>query len=322
MNRIDRLSAILIQLQSKRLVKAQHIADKFSISLRTVYRDIHALQESGVPIIGEAGTGYSLMEGYKLPPVMFTQDETSALLTAAKLMQSKTDKNSARHYNAALDKIKAVLRFAEKDHIEEIDDHIAVLEHPGFKREKPEELHLQSILKAVAAKTVLEITYSAIEGNKLTRRKVEPVGIYNLGNNWHLVAFCRLRNDYRNFRTDRIGKLIFTEETFEQIHPSLQEFMKRMSHERELIKVVVEAEIGICKYFGQEKYYHGFVKEELEEDIVRMTFLSSSLMGFARWFMMFGDHAKIIEPVELNDMVLNISENILKKIEQSQMLLT
>src|ERR1043165_2909670 len=136
MNRIDRLSAILIQLQSKRLVKAQHIADKFSISLRTVYRDVHALQESGVPIIGEAGTGYSLMEGYKLPPVMFTQDETSALLTAAKLMQSKTDKNSARHYNAALDKIKAVLRFAEKDHIEEIDEHVAVLEHPAFQHKK------------------------------------------------------------------------------------------------------------------------------------------------------------------------------------------
>ena len=68
MNRIDRLSAILIQLQSRNLVKAQQLADKFSISLRTVYRDVHALQEAGVPVIGEAGTGYSLMEGYKLPP--------------------------------------------------------------------------------------------------------------------------------------------------------------------------------------------------------------------------------------------------------------
>lgn len=322
MNRIDRLSAILIQLQSRRLVKAQQIADKFGISLRTVYRDIHALQESGVPVIGEAGTGYSLMEGYKLPPVMFTQDETSALLTAAKLMQSKTDKNSARHYNAALDKIKAVLRFAEKDHIEEIDDHVAVLEHPAFRRQKPEELHLQSILKAIAAKTVLEITYSAIEGSEITRRKVEPVGIYNLGNNWYLVAFCRLRNDYRNFRTDRIEKLIFTEHSYEKIHPSLQEFMQKISHKQELTKVIIEANKDIIKYLGQEKYYHGFVKEEFEEDVVRMSFLSSSLMGFARWFMMFGDQAKIIEPVELNDMVLNIAENILKKIEQSQILLT
>lgn len=322
MNRIDRLSAILIQLQSKRLVKAQHIADKFSISLRTVYRDIHALQESGVPVIGEAGSGYSLMEGYKLPPVMFTQDETSALLTAAKLMQSKTDKNSAHHYNSALDKIKAVLRFTEKDHIEEIDEHVAVLEHPAFRHKKPEELHLQSILKAIAAKNVVEITYNGIENNKITRRKIEPVGIYNFGNHWHLVAYCRLRTDYRNFRTDRIEKFICTDETFATIHPALQEFMCKMSEQRELKRIVIEAERAIVKYIGEEKYYHGFVKEEMEEDIVRMTFLSGSLMGFSRWFIMFGDHAKIIEPTELNDMVSTIAENILKKIDQGQLLLT
>src|SRR6266550_1860858 len=119
MNRIDRLAAILIQLQSRRLIKAQDIAEKFSISLRTVYRDIHALEEAGVPVGGEAGIGYRLMEGYKLPPVMFNQDEASALLTAAKLVQSKTDAGISKHYTSALDKIKAVLRLSEKDHIEE-----------------------------------------------------------------------------------------------------------------------------------------------------------------------------------------------------------
>ena len=86
MNRIDRLAAILIQLQSKRLVKAQEIADKFDISLRTVYRDVKALEEGGVPVIGEAGSGYTLMEGYRLPPVMFSQEEATALLTASKLI--------------------------------------------------------------------------------------------------------------------------------------------------------------------------------------------------------------------------------------------
>lgn len=78
MNRIDRLTAILTHLQTKRLVKAQHLADRFNISLRTVYRDIRALEEAGVPIIGEAGAGYSLLEGYRLPPVMFTQEEAMA----------------------------------------------------------------------------------------------------------------------------------------------------------------------------------------------------------------------------------------------------
>src|SRR3982750_4566070 len=116
MNRIDRLAAILLQLQSRRVVKARELAEKFSLSLRTVYRDVKALEEAGVPIIGEAGTGYSLMEGYKLPPVMFNQEEATALLTASKLVQSKTDAGIFKHYASALDKIKAVLRHSEKDH--------------------------------------------------------------------------------------------------------------------------------------------------------------------------------------------------------------
>jgi predicted DNA-binding transcriptional regulator YafY len=323
MNRIDSLSEILIQLQSKRLVKAQHIADKFSISLRTVYRDVHALQEAGVPVIGEAGTGYSLMEGYKLPPVMFNQDEASALLTAAKLMQSKTDESSVRHYISALDKIKAVLRLSERDHIEEIDEHIAVLQHPAFKYEKPAELHLQSVLKAIANKNVIEITYNAIDGNETTKRKIEPVGIYNLGNHWHLIAFCRLRNDYRNFRTDRIERLICTDETFEKTHPSLQEFLNKTSAQRDLVRIVIEVKRDIIKYFGEQKYYNGYVKEEdVGDDNVRVIFLCGSLYGFARWFMMYGDHAKIIEPAELNDIVISIAENILRKVEQNQLLLT
>jgi predicted DNA-binding transcriptional regulator YafY len=132
------------------------LRDKFSISLRTVYRDVHALEEAGVPVIGEAGTGYKLMEGYKLPPVMFNQDEASALLTASKLVQSKTDASISKHYTSALDKIKAVLRLSEKDHIEEIDEHVMVMGHPAIVYQPPAELHLQSILKAIGTSSVIE----------------------------------------------------------------------------------------------------------------------------------------------------------------------
>lgn len=322
MNRIDRLAAISIQLQTRRLVKAQDIADKFAISLRTVYRDIRALEEAGVPVTGEAGIGYRLMEGYKLPPVMFNQDEASALLTAAKLMESMSDKNSSKHYTSALDKIKAVLRLAEKDHLEEIDNHIAVVSHPAFVYEKPSELHLPKILKAIASSAIIGISYTSLEKNETLQRKAEPIGIYYKGSHWYLVAFCRLRNDYRNFRTDKINSLILTEEKMVQTHPPLQSFINRLSTQRQVQKVVIDAEPGIIKYFGEQKYYNGFVKEEEAGDYIRMTFLTGSLSGFARWFMLFGDKAKIIEPLELNDMVTEIAGNILKKIEHKQMLLT
>ncbi len=322
MNRIDRLNAILIQLQSRKLVKAQEIADKFFISLRTVYRDIRALEEGGVPIIGEAGIGYQLMEGYKLPPVMFTEDEASALLTASKLMESMSDEKSSGHYTAALDKIKAVLRLHEKDHIAEIDEHVAVLSHPSIMYRKPSELHLSKLLKAIASATVLDIQYTTIEKNETSQRRVEPVGIYFQSHHWYLIAWCRLRNDYRNFRTDCIKKAILTDETFTKSHPPLQSFVNEMAAKKQVQKVVIDVERDVVKFFGEQKYYNGFVSQEEQGKLLRMTFLCGSLTGFARWFMLFGDHAKIIEPGELNDLVIEIAENILKKISVSQMLLT
>ena len=322
MNRIDRLAAILIQLQSRRLVKAQDLADKFSISLRTVYRDVKALEEAGVPVIGEAGEGYRLMEGYKLPPVMFNQDEATALLTASKLVQSKTDAGISKHYNAALDKIRAILRLSEKDHIEDIDDHIVVMQHPSIVYQPPAELHLQSILKAISSSAVIEINYNSLEKNETTKRKVEPVGIYYLGSHWYLIAFCQLRNDYRNFRTDRVSKLTITDEITSKTHPTLQSFISQMPVDQEVFKIVIDVEADIVKYLGEQKYYNGFVKEEKINDHVRMTFLTGSLMGFSRWYMLFGDHAKILEPARLNEMVAEIAENVLKKVEQTQLLLT
>lgn len=131
-----------------------------------------------------------------------------------------------------------------------------------------------------------------------------------------------MRNDYRNFRTDRIEKLIYTDEKISKTHPPLQEFLNKTQKEREVKKVVIEVERDVVKYLGEQKYWQGFIKEENAGDDVCLTFLTGSLQGFARWFMMFGDHAKIIEPVELNDMVSAIAESILKKVEESQMLLT
>ena len=82
MNRLERMSAILVKLQSRPLVTASEIAVQFGVSLRTVYRDIRSLEASGVPICGEAGQGYSLVEGFKLPPLMFTTEEAISFLMA------------------------------------------------------------------------------------------------------------------------------------------------------------------------------------------------------------------------------------------------
>src|SRR3954463_4776967 len=148
MNRIDRISAILIHLQSRRVVKAIDIAERFGISLRTVYRDVKTLEEAGIPIIGEAGIGYSIMDGYRLPPVMFTREEATAFLTAEKFVEKLTDAATMAQYQSAMYKVRAVLKTSEKDALENLDGSIEVLKsHPQKSPDKVE--HIQTILNSI-----------------------------------------------------------------------------------------------------------------------------------------------------------------------------
>jgi predicted DNA-binding transcriptional regulator YafY len=313
MNRVERISAILIQLQSKKVVRGQDLADRFSISLRTAYRDVKALEEAGVPIVSEAGVGYSLMDGYRLPPVMFTKEEAIAFLTAEKLVEKLTDPSTYSTYQSALFKIKAVLKADDKEHLEKMDDYIEVLKNAYLPPDKKTNNHIQTILKSISQKTQLFIDYFANHNQQNSNRNVEPVGIFLMGHQWHLIAFCCLRNAYRNFRIDRIQKSAFTEQPFTKQHPPLKIYLKEITREKkDLHTVVMRVDTSSLKYFGEQKFYNGFISEKITGDSTEMTFLTSSLEGFARWYMMFGDHAEIITPKALKDRVKQILAAIKK----------
>ncbi len=313
MNRIERISAILIQLQSKKIVKAQEIADRFEISLRTVYRDIRSLEETGVPIIGEAGVGYSLVDGYRLPPIMFTKEEAMAFVTAEKLVEKFTDYSTKTSYNSALYKIKAVLKSSEKNEINLLSNHIETVEN-RFSSPKSNIDLIEPILKSIAEKRQIKIDYFTNHSQENTSRTVEPVGIFHNGNNWYLVAYCLLRNDYRNFKINRISSFNTTEKHFEQAHPSLKSFLEKTTQERELTKVVIKVEKNVMRYLGEEMYYQGYVSQQfLIDGTIEITFLSASLRGFCMWFMYFGQYAEIIEPPQLKTMIIEQIDMLSKK---------
>jgi predicted DNA-binding transcriptional regulator YafY len=315
MNRIDRISSILIQLQSRKVIRAQDIADRFQISLRTVYRDINTLVLAGIPIIGEAGVGYSLADGFRLPPIMFTTDEAAAFLTAEKLVEKLTDKITNNNYQTALYKIKATLKSIDKEYLCDIEENIAVLENKYLPKHHEDDQHLQEILKNVRNKTVIDISYFANHDQAESNRSVEPVGIFFAGSHWHLIAFCQLRNDYRNFRIDRIKQLKSTTRPYLKKHPSLQTYLKAITNDdKEVHHVVLRLNKSQMKCLGEQKYYMGYVSEKIIKDEIEVTFLTSSLEGFARWYMMMGDKSTIILPKSLKDMVHSITTNLLKNI--------
>jgi len=313
MNRIDRISAILIHLQSRRIVKASEIAERFNISLRTVYRDIRSLEEAGVPLMGEAGVGYSIMDGYRLPPVMFTREEATAFLTAEKLMERLTDPSSDGHYKSAMYKVRSVLRVAEKDFLENIDGHIEVLKSRRGAPIKLDLNPLQLILKAIGERNVLSIHYFAMHSQQKTERYIEPVGVFYQDNYWHLVAWCRLRKDYRDFRLDRISDIALTGERFRTLHPNLNDFISRSARELNLQEVVIRVEKRVLPYLSEQKYFNGFVSEREVDGMMEMTFLTDYIEGFVRWLMMYGDMAIVVSPESLKLKLTELSQIILDK---------
>ena len=310
MNRIDRLTAILIQLQTKKVVKAQEIADRFEISLRTVYRDVQALMEAGVPIGSEAGKGYFIVDGYHLPPVMFTQDEASAMLLAGKLVEKMGDKSVRQAFDSALQKVKAVLNETEKDHIQNLEPHIEIYLRSRYEhrdRDSFPDHFLTEIQRALAKKQVLIIDYCNSK-EEVTKREVEPIGIFYYSMTWHLIGWCRLRNDYRDFRSDRIKHLENSGRTFESHNlMSLQEYYNTIfQNNSSLIRVSVlfdKAALGGRPIFGS-------ISQTDLGDTLRVEFMMDNLRHLAHWLLMYGRAVEVESPDELKAIMAELVEEL------------
>lgn len=220
--RLSRLTAIITQLQSKRIVTATSLAEKHNVSVRTIYRDIRTLEKSGIPIVTEEGKGYSLMEGYQLPPVLFTEDEANALITAEQLILKSKDKSFSENYSNAITKIKSVLKHSQKGKADLLGDRVYFGGNNSFEKSSN---YLMKIQSAITNYQLAEITYNSSK-NKVTNRTIEPFALYNNKGNWLLIAFCRLRDEFRAFRIDYIEQLKLLNDTFTPHDMTIEEYFE------------------------------------------------------------------------------------------------
>lgn len=221
--RLSRLTAILTQLQSKRIVTAKQLAEKHGVSVRTIYRDIRTLEKSGIPIVTEEGKGYSIMEGYHLPPVLFTEEEANALITIEQLAIKNKDLSLVKNTTSAIEKIKAILRYSQKGNADLLADRIYF---SGNNNEEKTSNNLMQIQSAITQYKVLTMDYLSSE-NKLTSRNIEPFAIYSIHGDFLLIAFCRLRNDFRHFRIDFIKNLVTENELFSPHNMTIKEYFEK-----------------------------------------------------------------------------------------------
>lgn len=220
--RLSRLTAILTQLQTKRLLTSTELAKKFSVSVRTIYRDIRALEQAGVPIIVEEGKGYTLMEGYKIPPVMFTEAQANALITAEQLVLKNKDASFVKNYSEAIEKVKAVLKYNQKDKVNLLSERTRFDQNVNRERNSN---NLSELQFALTNFRHVDIDYINAE-EKSTSRIIEPFALLST-ENWLLVAYCQLREEFRFFRLDRIKKLQVLNTYFEPHKMTLQEYFDK-----------------------------------------------------------------------------------------------
>ncbi len=217
------MTAILTHLQTKRLWTAGELASKFSVSIRTIYRDIRALEQAGVPIITEEGKGYSLMEHYRLPPIMFTENQANALVLAEQLVLKNRDASFIKDYIEAIDKIKAVLGHSVKEKANLLAERTRFDQNIHNERNSN---NLSDLQFALTNFYLTRIDYTN-EANESTTRLIEPFALLSTQENWLLVAWCRLRKSFRFFRLDRIHKLEIQSEKFIPHKMTLQEYFDK-----------------------------------------------------------------------------------------------
>jgi len=225
--RADRLFRIVQRLRRRGSTTAGQLAEALEVSERTIYRDVRDLTLSGVPILGEAGVGYALPRGFDLPPLMFTEEEIEALVLGARIVQSWADAGLADAAADVVVKVETVLPERLKSRIPD-----AALFAPGFHVPKKVGACLSELRRAVRSRHKVSFQYEDRAGTG-SSRTVQPLGLFYWGSTWSLGAWCEMREDFRNFRVDRVSSLRTLEKTFEALPGrTLRDFFLRYEDER------------------------------------------------------------------------------------------
>jgi len=311
--RFNRVISIFFQLQAKPVVKAQTLADQFDVSLRTIYRDIKSLETAGIPVFNDPGVGYSLIEGYKIPPILFSKEEALSFIAAEKLAEKYFDKDMRIYFEQALLKMKAILRTSDKENLSFLADNVHMSPFTSaFNQNVPAALSI--LLESIAEETIVSIHYQSSNSTSSSKRSIEPIGIFHENNFWYFMAYCHVRNDYRQFRLDRIQHIAKTAHTYTRKHKNLAHYLNQK--EKSLTTAVrIKMHRDHAKHLKWEQNFYGYVSQQEDGEQVTLYFESKNIQhDFARWYVSFADVAEILEPQELKYYVKNLLESSLDRL--------
>ncbi|MED1565506.1 YafY family protein [Bacillus paramycoides] len=312
MNRMDRLLAILIELQRKQTVTAHSLAKKFETSKRTIYRDMDALSESGVPIFSMPGHGYSLMDGYFLPPIQLTPEEAVTLLLGGDYIEKTFTSSFSVHAQSAKEKLEVVLPTVQQKKIEELRDTFRFLS-PIFSHQQPEREKLENLLfllqESIQKEQAISFSYLKPRETTKIKRTVHPYGLVNISGIWYIVAHCLLRKQIRNFRLDRMDELQQEQAFFTKPEDfSLQDYQPENNRTVTIHllfpphiahKIIESRYFFIDSYEHQDNSFHVFLKSRNIDEVFQ-------------WVLSWGSQVQVLEPKILSEKIHDEAKKMLK----------
>jgi predicted DNA-binding transcriptional regulator YafY len=331
MNRTDRLLAIVLELQGRRHARAEDLAAVFETSKRTIYRDISALGQAGVPLISTPGRGYSLMEGYFLPPLSFTTDEATLLLLGGDVMAQSFDAQYRAAAQSASRKIASVLPEKLRAEVRSLRENIT-FGHESNGLRPDAAAKLQQLRRAILARATVRFRYFArhapSEGprpaaddapsggagsptggfphwglgphqqpNQPRLRDADPYALGFLNGAWYLSAYCHLRRGVRHFRLDRIEDLTLLDSTF--IRPPDFQSQKRNLFEPGSFDVQVCFDAEIARWVREAPSFFTIVEEEMPDGGLLVTLHVRSEDEVLQWLLGWGRHMRVLAPDSL-----------------------
>jgi predicted DNA-binding transcriptional regulator YafY len=312
MNRTDRLLAIVLELQGKGRQRAEDLAATFETSKRTIYRDIQALGQAGVPLVSVPGHGYSLMKGYFLPPLSFTTDEATMLLLGSDFMAQNFDAQYREAAQSAGRKIAGVLPEKLRDEVHYLQNSIRFITMGGPEHSNEPAL-LQQLRRAIIERTTVRFCYHTrySEGGKSEQsiREADPYALVHVSTAWHLVAYCHMRQGMRNFRLDRIENLELLTSTFTRL-PDVQMQEHQQGQPRTLtIRALFDLEIA--RWVHESRSYYTVSEEETSKGLL-VTLRVRQESEVLQWLLSWGQHVRVLEPESLRKRLLEEAGGILR----------
>lgn len=295
MNRTDRLLALVLELRGREWVRAEDLAGTFEVSVRTIYRDILALNEAGVPVVSVPGRGYQLMEGYFLPPLHFTPQEAIMLTLGVGAVQKAFDAEYASAAESAAKKLLAVLPEERRADVERVREHLRVI--PGGGGRADETLRL--LRGAVLGHRTVSFAYHKPHGPPQPRQ-VYPLGLVHLHGVWLLVAFDPERNAQRAFRLDRMEEVRVMTQTFTRDPAWRIEYRPEREERNVTVRLLFPAELARAAQERPNLFQTGSCRTAQGVEVTLRVRDTGAILG---WVLSWGGGVTVLEPGELREQV-------------------